>query len=236
MQNIFKFKKTSIKAEIIDDEPIKAESSGSKTELDQISKLNLTKLSSEENKEIEPENEQKKVEKKITIVESNDKPSKVITSPNSERGIWTAIKDTFSSHKQSTNIRHEGDSSMEPTVDETGYESQIDADLEVEEFSNADVTTTTTTQDKIVSEEDESSSRQDSGKEESLLEDSSISEAKNEKIVVRSKKEERRAKKQKKQILTTVEQQLTSPEDEGTADMIAKGSKSRNEKRKRQKK
>ena len=199
--------------------------------------------------EAEKKSESKKVEKKLTIVES-EKPSKVLSPGSEQRGIWTAIKDTFSSHKQSS--RHEGDSSMEPTVDETGYESQVDADLEVEEFSTADVTVTqdskpdgkeesednatkeTPTQNNQVASEDES--KHDSGKDESLLEDSSISEAKNDKTT-KSRKEVRKIRKQSKHQSANGGE-LTSPEDEGSSDMIigAKGSKAKTDRRKRQKK
>ena len=195
----------------------------------------------------------KKVEKKLTIAES-EKPAKALPPP-SERTIWSAIKETFSHRPQ----RHldGGDSSMEPTVDETGYESQVDADLEAEEFSTADVTVsqdnskqldTSTVNGELgkdnpniqneSDEENSSASKQDSGKDESLLEDSSKKKKKSD-GKVKSRKDARKAKRLKKQ--QHLANDLTSPEDEGSSDMIVKaaaqkGAKSDRRKRQRKKK
>ncbi|KAK4336656.1 hypothetical protein RND71_044217 [Anisodus tanguticus] len=83
------------------------------------------------------------------------------------------------------------ESKKPPTVDETGYESQLDNDIEIEEFQNAEVTVPGETIENNVNEnlpaiesdlvnevQQEINSKYDSGKDESLFEDSSISEAK----------------------------------------------------------
>ena len=189
----------------------------------------------------------KKIEKKLTIVEA-EKPVKALSPSSEQRTIWSAIKETFS-HKSQRHLEG-GDSSIEPTVDETGYESQVDADLEVEEFSTADVTVSedkhqqqnaTPIDQELNGNESNSenslSSKHDSGKDESLLEESSISDAKNDTNKIKSRKEARKAKKLKKQQRTVNANELTSPEEEGTCDMIVKSiNKNKTEKKKRQKK